>query len=373
MEHISPQLILCYQAAFTTQLQTIQLSMKDNQNFFLRNIWYYALPSDRLKPGKMVARTFLGEPVMLGRSQEGKVFALRDLCPHRAVPLSCGRFDGQEVECCYHGWRFNDAGRCTAIPSLVEAQEQDLTRFNVQSYEVRETQGNIWIYMPEPGKSQSSSDMEIPEIPGFGDRPPQLVEVMRFPCFVDRAVLGLIDPAHSPFVYRVWWWRSSQLHDEIKQFDPSPYGFTMRKHKLPANTGKAYQLFGGGVPETEISFQIPGVRVENTTTAKHQVCNLTAITPISETETEVTFAFYWTPSWATFAKPLIRLFARAFLDQDRTVVEKQQIGLKSDPALRLIKDSDMQAQWYYQLKREYARSVAEDRAFVNPVKSQLLH
>ncbi|OUL26619.1 aromatic ring-hydroxylating dioxygenase subunit alpha [Nostoc sp. 106C] len=351
--------------------------MKDNHNFFLRNVWYYALPSDRLKPGKMVARTFLGEPVLLCRSQEGKVFALKDICPHRAVPLSCGRFDGQEVECCYHGWRFNHAGRCTAIPSLVEGQDVDLNRYNVESYEIRETQGNIWIFMPELGKSKSSASAreipEIPEIPGFGDRSPQLVEVMRFPCFIDHAVLGLMDPAHSPYVHRVWWWRSGQLHDEIKQFDPSPYGFTMRKHQLPANTGKAYRFIGGGIPETEITFQIPGVRVETTTTAKHQVTNLTAITPISETESEVNFAFYWTVPWAGFAKPLIRLLTRAFLGQDRTVVEKQQIGLKYDPVLRLIKDSDMQAQWYYQLKREYARSIAEDRSFVNPVKSQLLH
>ncbi|BAY65062.1 Rieske [2Fe-2S] domain-containing protein [Calothrix brevissima NIES-22] len=345
-----------------------------NDNFFLRNVWYYALPSDRLKPGKAIARTFLGEPVLLCRTQAGKVFALRDICPHRGIPLSCGRFDGQEVECCYHGWRFDYGGRCTVIPSLTEGQNVDLNRYNVQYYEIREKQGNIWIYMPEPGKSQSPPrEMEVPEIPGFGDRPPQLVEVMRFPCFVDHAVLGLIDPAHSPYVHRVWWWRSGQLHDEIKQFDPSPYGFTMRKHQLPVNTGSAYKFIGGGIPETEISFRIPGIRIENTTTTKHQVCNLTAITPISETETEVNFAFYWTPTWAGFAKPLIRLFTRAFLDQDRRVVEKQQIGLKYDPVLRLIKDSDMQALWYYQLKREYARSLAEDRPFVNPVKSQLLH
>ena len=66
------------------------------------------------------------------------------------------------------------------------------------------------------------------------------------------------------------------------------------------------------------------------------------------------------------------MLARTFIGQDRTVVEKQQIGLKYNPVLRLIKDSDMQAQWYYQLKREYAKSVAEGREFVNPVKGQIL-
>jgi phenylpropionate dioxygenase-like ring-hydroxylating dioxygenase large terminal subunit len=347
--------------------------MANNQNFFVRNIWYYALPSYQLKPGKMLARTFLGEPVVLVRGENGKVSALRDICPHRAVPLSCGRFDGQEVECCYHGWRFDPGGHCTAIPSLVEEQEKDLSRFDVQSYPIRETQGNIWIYITDPEHPQAPTpEMEIPVIEGFAGRSPQLVEVMRFPCFVDHAVTGLMDPAHSPYVHQVWWWRSPKLHEEAKQFDASPYGFTMRKHQLSPNMGRLYQLIGNGIPETEISFRLPGIRVEQTTSGNQRVCNLTTVTPISETETEVTFALYWTQSWPGFFKPILRLLIRAFLGQDRTVVAKQQIGLKYNPVLRLIKDSDMQAQWYYQLKREYACAVAEEREFKNPVKGQIL-
>ncbi|AFY33473.1 aromatic ring-hydroxylating dioxygenase subunit alpha [Calothrix sp. PCC 7507] len=347
--------------------------MSNSQNFLLRNIWYYALPSYQIKPGKMVSRTFLGEPVLLVRSQDGKVSALRDICPHRAVPLSCGRFDGQEVECCYHGWRFDPAGRCTAIPSLVAGQETDLSRFNVKSYEIREAQGNIWIYMADPDNPQPpDSEIEIPVIAGFEERSPQLVEVMRFPCFVDHAVTGLMDPAHSPYVHQVWWWRSAKLNEEARQFDPSPYGFTMRRHQLSPSMGKLYKFVGNGIPETEISFRLPGIRVEQTTSGNQRVCNLTTVTPISDTETEVTFTLYWTHSWLGGFKPLLRSLIRTFLGQDRMVVEKQQIGLKYNPILRLIKDSDIQAQWYYQLKREYSQSMAEGREFQNPVKGQIL-
>ena len=59
----------------------------------------------------MLAKTLLGEPILIGRDAAGAPFALRDLCPHRGVPLSCGSFDGKEVECCYHGWRFATDGR----------------------------------------------------------------------------------------------------------------------------------------------------------------------------------------------------------------------------------------------------------------------
>jgi len=53
----------------------------DNKNFFLRNVWYYALPGEQLKPGAMVAKKFLGEPVLLARTRQGKVFALTRYLP----------------------------------------------------------------------------------------------------------------------------------------------------------------------------------------------------------------------------------------------------------------------------------------------------
>jgi hypothetical protein len=53
-------------------------------------------------------------------------------------------------------------------------------------------------------------------------------------------------------------------------------------------------------------------------------------------------------------------------------VVKQQIGLKSDPPLMLIRDADTQAKWYYQLRSEFIKSRAENREFINPVKSQVL-
>ncbi|BAZ89017.1 aromatic ring-hydroxylating oxygenase subunit alpha [Cylindrospermopsis curvispora] len=350
--------------------------MVDNKNILLRNLWYYALPSSQLKTGKMISRVLLREPILFTRDKNGQVFAIEDICPHRAVPLSCGRFDGEQVECCYHGWRFDSQGKCTEIPSLLPEQSIDLSKFNVKSYPVYETQGNIWIYIyDKEGSPVNAQISDIPQVPGFSNGQPDLVEVMKFPCFIDHAVTGLMDPAHSPYVHQVWWWRSGKLHEEVKQFDPSEYGFTVRRHKLSDNTenmSRLYWLVGGGIPEVEISFRLPGVRIEEITFGKHRVCNLTAVTPISDTETEVNFVLYGIPAWLKIFTPLIQILTRKFLDQDRNVVEKQQIGLQYNPILRLIKDSDMQAQWYFQLKREFSRAAAENREFVNPVKSVLL-
>lgn len=339
-------------------------------NFFLRNIWYYGLPGTQLKCGQMLAKQILGEPILFCRSLTGQVFALRDICPHRAIPLSYGRFDGCEVECAYHGWRFDSTGACTVIPALTEDQHLDLSRFGVKSYPVQEAQGNIWIYMPEEKSKTVDPPFDPPQVPGFNSAY-QAAVVLPFPCFVDHAVVGLMDPAHVPFVHQAWWWRSDPtLMEEVKTFDPSPYGFTMRRHKLERQT-LLYRLIGSE-PEVEISFQLPGVRFESVITKQHRLVNLTTITPINETETEVTTLFYTTLPWFNALKPLLLPVVRSFLNQDREMVVKQQDGLKYNPALMLIKDADTQARWYYQIKVEYARAIAEHRPFVNPIKEQTL-
>ncbi|WP_247217826.1 aromatic ring-hydroxylating dioxygenase subunit alpha [Synechococcus sp. C9] len=334
---------------------------------FLRNLWYFALPARQLPPGSVLGRVFLGEPILFGRTTSGKAFALRDICPHRGIPLSYGKMLGEELMCCYHGWRFNPGGQCTHIPSLCDPTDLDISRINVPSYPVREVQGNLWIYLGE----ESDPQVPIPLVPGDPNQRPQLSESFDFPCYVDHAIVGLMDPAHGPFVHQVWWWRSrGELFVKSKQFDPLPLGFVMRRHRL-LKTSFFYRLLGAN-PETEIQFHLPGVRIEIVQGDRHQVTNLTTVTPISAQQTQVISQFYWSHPGFTLAKPILRWFMRTFFEQDRQVVIKQQDGLKYNPALMLIKDADTQARWYHQIKQEYARSVLEKRPFVNPLSSQVL-
>jgi phenylpropionate dioxygenase-like ring-hydroxylating dioxygenase large terminal subunit len=334
----------------------------------LREAWYYAAPSRQLRPGRMLARLMLGEPVLIGRDRDGAVFALRDICPHRGMPLSEGRFDGREIECCYHGWRFAADGRCTAIPSLVESQGFDLGRIAVPRYPARDVQGNVWVYFG----SDPSTAAGIPILDGFPDHAePRLIETMRFAAAIDHAVVGLMDPAHGPFVHRAWWWRSAaSIHEKAKAFEPSPWGFTMARH-APSSNSRAYRLLGGA-PETEIAFRLPSVRVEQIRAGRYAVTNLTALTPIDDRTTEVNHCIYWNAPWLSALKPLLRPYVRAFLRQDRNIMARQQQGLRFGPVLSLIDDADIQARWYYRLKQEYRRAAAEGRAFENPVRPQTL-
>jgi phenylpropionate dioxygenase-like ring-hydroxylating dioxygenase large terminal subunit len=334
----------------------------------LREAWYYAAPSRALRRGRMLARTMLGEPVLLARDRVGAVFALRDICPHRGMPLSAGRFDGAEIECCYHGWRFAGDGRCTAIPSLVAGQAFDLSRVAVPRYRAREVQGNIWVYFGD----DPDGAPDIPVVAGFAESAaPRLVETMCFPAAIDHAVIGLMDPAHGPFVHSAWWWRSRHsVHDKAKAFAPAPWGFTMSRH-APSSNSRAYRLLGG-LLETEITFRLPSARIEEIQSGRHRVANLTALTPVDDNTTAVNHCVYWTAPWLSPLKPLLRPYVLAFLRQDRDIMARQQRGLRFDPVLSLVDDADTQARWYYRLKEEYRRAGAEARLFRNPVEPRTL-
>lgn len=339
--------------------------MSDHDQYFLRDIWYHAAVSSSVPAGRLKSIMLCGEPVVLARGADGAAYALRDICPHRGIPLSDGRMVGCEVECCYHGWKFNSTGQCTDIPSLTKDQAFDLNKVKVKRYPLREVAGQIFVWL---GESEPDEAL-LPHMPLASA--PQMTEAMEFPCFIDHAVVGLMDPAHGPFVHQSWWWRSSRsIHEKAKAFGPAPYGFAMLRHK-PSSNSKAYKILGG-TPETEIRFQLPGIRIEHIVIGAHQVVNFTAVTPLDARRTQITNSFYWTLPWLSMLRPIARPFVKKFLGQDMRVVEQQQRGLAHNPPLLLIKDADTMARWYYQLKAEYQRSREEKRAFENPVKEQVL-
>ena len=93
----------------------------------------------------------LETPLVLGRDARAVLFALQDACPHRGMPLSCGHFDGAQVECSYHGWRFDaHTGQCQFIPSLTADQKLKVDRIYAGSYACEEHDDFIWVFIPEP-------------------------------------------------------------------------------------------------------------------------------------------------------------------------------------------------------------------------------
>lgn len=336
---------------------------------FLTDTWYFAALSSDLKPGKLARYEILDEPVLLGRARSGEIFALRDICPHRAAPLSAGRVVEDTVECPYHGWRFRTDGACAAIPSLTANQAMEVSRIRVRRYPAVESQGLVFIWVG--GDARSEPDHPAPTFPGVVGGAPKLVDRMVFESHIDHAVVGLMDPAHGPYVHQQWWWRSAKSqHEKAKRFEPREAGFAMVRHE-PSKNSRAYAILGGQ-PLTEITFRLPGLRWEHVTVGKRQVLSLTCLTPIDARRTRITQIIWSDHPAFSVLKPFIAMGARAFLRQDARMVDLQNEGLRYDPALIWIDDADRQAKWYQQLKREWVASRREGRPFRNPVEPAVL-
>ena len=145
--------------------------------------------------------------------------------------------------------------------------------------------------------------------------------MLPFPCSTDHAAFGLMDPTHAAFVHTSWWFKkqATKLRPKEKQFEPIELGWRMVRHPLPPQN-LVYKLLGRNV-ETEISYQLPGLRIEEMHGDRHAVVGLTAITPITDETTEVHQIFWASPGWAAMRlRRSSQLFMRIFLDQDRQVV-----------------------------------------------------
>ena len=225
--------------------------------------------------------------------------------------------------------------------------------------------------MAEPGRVDAVPEFDPPKVPLAGDAKPQLRETQHFGCAMDHAVVGLMDPAHGPFVHQSWYWRSRRsIHEKAKRFMPSPRGFSMVAHR-PSSNSFAYRILGGEV-STEIRFELPGVRFEHIRAGTREIVGLTTCTPIDEDRTEVTQTFYWNRAWLGLLKPLFRPFVHAFLAQDRAMVELQREGLRFHPRLMFIHDADVPAMWYHRLKKAWTNSIESGEKFANPVPEATL-
>ncbi len=344
---------------------------------WLTDSWYLACTSAELKRGQQFRRIILGQPVLLARTADGDAFALRDICPHRLVPLSAGRKveTGGEptVECPYHGWRFGTDGGCRLMPSLTDEDRLDPARVKVRRYPLHEASGMVFIYIAHDPRDTGPPVMPPPDFGALPDRPKFVVEDM-FNANMDDAVVGLMDPAHVGFVHSQWWWRPKSVGLRLKEkpFEPRERGWAIARHQ-PSSNSIAYKALFGGSVTTEIVFQLPGFRWEIVENDRARLLTLTCLTPEAEKRTRITQITWWHGApLLNLAIPVLKPAARTFLQQDGHMVDLQNEGMKYQKNMLWIDDIDIQAKWYQALKKSWTRARSDGSDFVSPITARTL-
>lgn len=129
---------------------------------FLKDAWYVAAWAEELK-AEMLPRQLLGQRIVMYRKSDGSVAALDDRCPHRFAPLHMGRLVDDQIECAYHGLRFDCSGKCTLNP---HGNGMIPPKAVVRSYPVVERYKLLWIWMGDAAQAQPDS---IPEFDFLSD------------------------------------------------------------------------------------------------------------------------------------------------------------------------------------------------------------
>ena len=163
---------------------------------FIKNAWYVAgVSSDfghELKPLKIV-----GEDVVVFRKADGMAAILEDACPHRKLPLSMGRIEGDSVVCGYHGLTFDCTGRCIAAPTQPDAIPG---RARVRSYPATDRYGFLWVWM---GDAESADEARLIDIPDFDNPSWGKTDLghMEMACNYLWIMENLLDPSHVAWVH----------------------------------------------------------------------------------------------------------------------------------------------------------------------------
>ena len=161
---------------------------------FLRNYWYVAAWDDEVTRAPL-ARTLLGEDLVLFRKLDGTVIALEDRCAHRRLPLSAGRVIDDSLQCGYHGLVYNCAGECVKIPGQPRAPEG----VRVKAYPVVVRDRFVLVWMGDPAAADEGRLVSFPRLsdPSWGVTKVRLHIQGNYLLLVDN----LLDLSHVAYVH----------------------------------------------------------------------------------------------------------------------------------------------------------------------------
>ncbi len=198
----------------------------------LRRYWMPIAAVSEFDRNPVKAVRLMGEDLVLYRDLSGTFGLVDRQCPHRRADLSYGFVEACGIRCNYHGWQFDENGRCIAQPfdDIANVQAAFRDKVHIRSYPVETKAGMVWAYLgPAP----------VPLVPtwepftwknGFVQ-----VVFATIPCNWLQCQENSIDPVHFEWMHRNWTVRlGGELGPYGKKhvrigFDEFEYGFVYKR------------------------------------------------------------------------------------------------------------------------------------------------
>ena len=211
--------------------------------FALRRTWQPVANAGDLPPGKVIGYTLLNTELVIARFADGRLLAADTACPHKGARLTAGCIREGDLVCAYHGWRFDPAGECRSIPSLLEPNPEKQAMSHLRCYEVQQRYGFVWVKL-------AASPHALPAVPEFED--PRWTYVMgppmKFAAGWRREVENYLDMSHFAFAHSATLGSAADpripamdiaLHDDGFQMD-APFPALESAHEMPGKLQSAH-------------------------------------------------------------------------------------------------------------------------------------
>ena len=187
-----------------------------------------ALDDSPTKPVRL-----FGEDLVLYRDKAGAYGLLDRHCPHRRADLSYGWVEDCGLRCNYHGWKYDEAGRCIDQPyeEMAHPEAHYKDRITIKAYPVEAKAGLLWAYLgPQPAPLCPTWEPFTWEN-GFVQ-----VVFSEVPCNWLQCQENSIDPVHFEWLHSNWSLALRDQRDGQKPpahlkigFDEFEYGFVYRR------------------------------------------------------------------------------------------------------------------------------------------------
>jgi phenylpropionate dioxygenase-like ring-hydroxylating dioxygenase large terminal subunit len=289
--------------------------------------WYAAGTEEEITSRGPVARTILGERLVLFRDGGGRAVALTDRCLHRNAPLSAGAcFEGR-IGCPYHGWTYDAQGHLVGIPA--QPKDAPIPTLSVPAWPVTERYGLVWVWMGRRAPVGDPFPMPHWDTPGWR----AYYMVTPFANGVTQLVENFMDVPHTVFVHKGWF-RSEARRKVAMTVERTDASVLVTYHQPDDEIGFTGRLLNPtGEPMTHTDrFYMPNTtRVDYHFGARGFVITSTC-TPETEASTRVyTLISYNLGSRlvSKLMKPVLGRYTRRVIEQDVTIMALQGANLRA--------------------------------------------
>lgn len=166
------------------------------------NQWYPICLERELHRAPLALRR-MGRDLVAWRTSDGSAVVMDDRCPHRGTMLSGGKVREGQLECPWHGFRYDAAGACRRIPC--EGPDAKIPRgLAAPPYLVEERHGLLWLFW-HPAAPGITAPTPLPAVPWFEDfadgDSTDARAAIDWPVNYVRSVEANFDVHHFPFVH----------------------------------------------------------------------------------------------------------------------------------------------------------------------------